>query len=392
MINRVTLRRFKRFDDVVFDIPGHLVVAGPNNMGKTTLLQAIASWSFALQQWRGLNDPNKHGGAYTKCPVTRQVFAAVPLRSFDLLWRERAYVKKGGAIEIEIRHSDGWSLCMELMADSTEQIYVRPRKDTKREDLDACTLTTVHVPPMTGLSTDETVYKPEKIEQLLGLGKPGDVLRNLLVLANRDQAAWEALQASIGELFGYVLDPPDESGADIVAEYRECDGGKAFDIASAGSGFQQVLMLLTFLYTREGSVLLLDEPDAHLHVILQDAIYAKLRQVASARRSQLIIATHSERIIDSVEPRELCVLMLEPRMLATTQERTNLIRGLSVLSNTDIMVADQAPGVLYVEGYTDVALLRVWARTLDHPSRRPAWAQAVLACHRLGEPTDAAKA
>ena len=39
------------------------------------------------------------------------------------------------------------------------------------------------------------------------------------------------------------------------------------DIASAGSGFQQVLMLLAFLNTRTGSpCCLLDEPDAHLHM------------------------------------------------------------------------------------------------------------------------------
>ena len=37
-------------------------------------------------------------------------------------------------------------------------------------------------------------------------------------------------------------------------------------------------MLLTMLNTRPGAVLLLDEPDAHLHVILQDAIYGELRR------------------------------------------------------------------------------------------------------------------
>ena len=42
MITKVVIRRFKRFDEVTFDIPGHIVLAGPNNTGKTTLLQAIA--------------------------------------------------------------------------------------------------------------------------------------------------------------------------------------------------------------------------------------------------------------------------------------------------------------------------------------------------------------
>jgi predicted ATP-dependent endonuclease of OLD family len=51
MIRKVTLRRFKRFEEVVFDIPGHIVLAGPNNTGKTTLLQAVAGWALALNCW-----------------------------------------------------------------------------------------------------------------------------------------------------------------------------------------------------------------------------------------------------------------------------------------------------------------------------------------------------
>ena len=43
MIRVVRIRGFKRFDDVEFRLPGHVVLAGPNNTGKTTVLQAIAS-------------------------------------------------------------------------------------------------------------------------------------------------------------------------------------------------------------------------------------------------------------------------------------------------------------------------------------------------------------
>jgi hypothetical protein len=128
-------------------------------------------------------------------------------------------------------------------------------------------------------------------------------------------------------------------------------------------------MLLTFLNTRPASVLLLDEPDAHLHIILQDAIYGELREVASKQESQLIIATHSEVIINSVEPRELCALLDRPQMLADTEERNLLIESLSVLSHTDILQALAAPGILYLDDYTDLEILRAWAAVLDHPAR-----------------------
>ena len=366
MIHRVGLRRFKRFGDVEFVLPGHVVLAGPNNTGKTTVLQAIAAWSLAFNRWRELNDFQRHRGYYAKAPIARQAFSAVPLRTFDLLWRERDYT---GSLEIEIQNAvAGWTVAMEMIADSTEQIYVRPLPTATPDVVRSAKLTTAFVPAMSGLGTEEPLYQRPKVDQLLGQAKPGDVLRNLLVEAAGSDPAWAGLQESIRRLFGFELAPPNATGPHILAEYRERPGGPALDIASAGSGFQQVLMLLAFLRTRPGAVLLLDEPDAHLHVILQDAIYGELRAVAAQLRSQLIIATHSEVIINGAEPRELCVLFDGPRMLATTEEQARVILSLKVLSQTDMMLALNAPGVLYLENYTDRDILREWARVLRHPA------------------------
>jgi hypothetical protein len=253
-----------------------------------------------------------------------------------------------------------------LIPDSTEQIYVRPKSNAEPATVREASLMAVYVPPMTGISTDEPVYQRPKQDQLLGQGKPGDVIRNLMVQAHQSPA-WNSLQDSIRRLFACEVLAPDASGADIIAEYRSLPEGSRLDIASAGSGFQQVLMLLTFLHTRPASVLLLDEPDAHLHIILQDAIYRELRSVAASQNSQLIIATHSEVIINSVDPPELCMVLGTPRILADAVERTRLARSLAVLSHTDIMQALQAPGVLYVEDYTDLEILLEWAKILKHP-------------------------
>ena len=176
MIHTVRIKGFKRFEDVEFRLPGHVVLAGPNNMGKTTVLQAIASWSLALRRWREFNDFNPRR-AYTRVPIARQAFTAVPLRSFDLLWTDRRYGRS--TIEIELRHNAGWSVTMELLGDSTEQIYVRPKIGTDKDTLLKLELPVVFVPPMTGLGIEEPVFRSPKIEQLLGLGRPGEVLRNL---------------------------------------------------------------------------------------------------------------------------------------------------------------------------------------------------------------------
>jgi hypothetical protein len=362
ILKRVIVRNFKRFDEMTFDLPGHTVIAGPNNMGKTTLLQAIAAWDVTFRVWKNLNNFHRRGGSYQYAPIARQAFSAVPLRQFDLLWNEKLTDRP---IEIRLEFDRGRPLAMEIWHDTTEQIKVHPSATVEPGDARSLDLSTVFVPPMTGLAREEPLYaRDETVDNLLAQARPGEVLRNLLVKAHQS-AAWDTLQSAIRRLFNYELVPP-VVGANIIAEYQRPGAKTPYDIASAGSGFQQVLMLLTFLHTRPGSILLLDEPDAHLHVILQDAIYGELRSVAAATGSQLIIATHSEVIIESVDPRELCLMYGKPRLLSTTQERAQLIQSLGILSHTDIMLAESAPGVLYVDDYTDMDVLRAWARVLNH--------------------------
>ena len=379
-INKATIRNFKCFKEETFLLDDNIVIAGPNNCGKTTLLQAIATWSLALERWCELNDYQRHRGAYSKAPISRQAFYSVPLRAFDLLWNERVL---DNGIEIELT-CDNTAIPVEVLADSSEQAYVRPSNSI---EVGALIWNVnnfpkpVFVPPMTGLSTEEPVYQQPKINQLLGQGKPGDVLRNLLVETHNNQNAWERLTKSIHNMFGYKLLPPNTDGPNIIAEYQHNKTNARFDIASAGSGFLQVLMLMTFLNSRPGTVLLLDEPDAHLHVILQDGIYTELRAAAKANGSQLIIATHSEVVINAVDPRELCALVGAPKKLIEDTEKSSLLRSLSALSNMDIVLALEKKNILYVEGHTDLSMLQAWAKILDHRIKdflaRPFWKPTV---------------
>ena len=103
-------------------------------------------------------------------------------------------------------------------------------------------------------------------------------------------------------------------------------------------------------------------------MILQDAIYGELRSVAARTGSQLIVATQSEVIINAVDARELCVLLDRPVMVADDAQRATLVESLRVLSNEDIMRALQAPGVLYLEGHTDLEILRAFSKVLAHPA------------------------
>lgn len=275
--------------------------------------------------------------------------------------------------------------------DSSEQVYVRPSKDVASEVLKEARDSdqVFFVPSVSGLGIDEPVYQRPKINQLLGQGKSGDVLRNLLAEISNNQDAWDQLTRLIEDMFGYELLPPDDTGAHILAEYRHSSDGIRLDINSAGSGFLQVLLLLIFLIQRKGSVLLLDGPDAHLHVILQDTIYGQLKKIARESNSQLIIATHSDVVINAVEPRDLLAMLGRPKKLASDDDKSSLIRSLSILSNTDILLAQEKKRILYLERRTDLNILMEWALIPKHSLadflQRPFWKPVVFETRSRGK-------
>lgn len=400
MIHTVRVKYFKIFKDETFDISGTVVLAGPNNSGKSTVLQAIAVWNLARQKWMATRIPES--GARPKkiiakkragVPILRKEFTAIPLREMNLLWTNRftSFLKheteglykpgKPRHVEIELIGSDlqgEWKLAFEFTYGGTELVYVKPSAYALDDPVvfdKVRDVRIVHVPPFSGIGAEEMILTPPAQDYIIGQNKPGDVLRNQLVeVYEKDHNKWNILCEDMEEIFGVELQPPKhESLPFIVCEYRDRSGvGRnlvRLDISSAGSGFLQVLMLFGFLYARPASVLLLDEPDAHLHVILQKQIFEKLKKISVSEQCQLLIATHSEVLVDGTAPEWILSFFKKPHRLISETDRDRVREALKRLTNMDILSAEISKGILYVEGETDLNLLREWAIVLNHKTK-----------------------
>ena len=91
--------------------------------------------------------------------------------------------------------------------------------------------------------------------------------------------------------------------------YRQARVKEPLDIALAGRGFQQMLLIFAYLYSHRRSVLLIDEPDAHLEILRQKQVYVLLREIAAENESQVILVTHSEVIIEEALDHNLTLLL-----------------------------------------------------------------------------------
>ena len=373
-LHYLAIRNFKGFGDrthIHLDHPAVLV--GPNNCGKTTALQAIALWSQAVQTWfhrKGKAPPRERKAT----GLNRLAIVAVPARSARDYWHKMA-VRAGPRnipLEITLGVLHGNRVCpvtMRFRCFGDETVYCTPDEATLQEPEAIETAANLNVRllyPMSGIETEEPIIQPGRIDVLLGQGQTAQVLRNLCLVVHRDNgAAWSRIKALMNRLFAVELDDPTETGRGAIdLFYGQPGTRRPVDIALAGRGFQQMLLLLAYLGSHPRSALLIDEPDAHLEILRQRQAYMLLRDEAARNDSQVVLVTHSEVILGEALDRNLTLLHGgRAHELASKSEIRNSLRHYGA---EHYIRARQRGYVLYVEGSTDLAVLRALATALGH--------------------------
>ena len=160
---------------------------------------------------------------------------------------------------------------------------------------------------------------------------------------------WKRIVALMRRLFGVVLQDPKETprGA-IEVHYTQPGVRDALDVSSSGRGFQQMLLIFSYLYSHKRSVLLIDEPDAHLEILRQKQVYVLLRDIASENQSQVVMVTHSEVISDEALDKNL-TLLIESKA-GNLARKTEISSSLRHFGAEHYVKARERGYVFYVEG------------------------------------------
>ena len=377
MLTQIAIRRFKRFDSVVIELSNPVIFIGPNNSGKTSALQALALWALGVRKWserRGKGSATKRTGV----SINRREIINIPLLNSYALWRSLQVRRGNTPIRIEIvvsgtaQNGELWSLGLEFESVDPDNIRCRPIEtsgDTAppKVPTGAKEVLVAFLPPMSGLIAQEDLLQPGSIDRRIGEGRTADVLRNLCYKVYTDSLEnWALLSQQMKLLFGAKLLPPDydpETGT-ISQEYEE--DGTRFNLLASGQGFRQTLLLLAYLYNNPGAVLLLDEPDAHLEILRQRQIYQVLSEIGHRLNCQVIIATHSEVILNEAAGRDYVIAFVgRPHPISKAAE---IRKALAEYGFEHYAQAEQTGWVLYLEGSTDSAILRALAGKLNHPA------------------------
>ena len=373
---------FKRFGEsqrIKLDHPSVLI--GPNNSGKTTALQAIALWSQAVKTWyesKGKAPPAQR----TSTSLNRLNIVAVPVRRTRLFWHNATVrtdrTPKAFHISLGLLYEGAvQAVTMTFTYTQDELVYCTPDEATIGNGKliqAAANLNVGLLYPMSGLETEEPVLQPGRIDVLLGQGQTAQVLRNLCLMVYRQSPDdWHSIVQWISRLFEVELQTPEEDVArgSVGLVYQQTGSRTPFDLELAGRGMQQMLLILAYLFAHRRSVLLIDEPDAHLESLRQKQVYALLTEIADQAESQVILATHSEVVLDEAfdtndtDAHNLTFLLGGASVELPTD--SSVRKALAYFGADHYVRARQTGYVLYVEGRTDIEILKALARKLKHP-------------------------
>ena len=96
----------------------------------------------------------------------------------------------------------------------------------------------------------------------------------------------------------YRLNPISGSEKDYEFLVQKYKGGPEVRLTDVGFGVSQVLPVLVLCYyVPEGSILILEQPEAHLHPKVQSDLADLLVEVIKERQLQIILESHSEHLL-----------------------------------------------------------------------------------------------
>jgi len=369
-VERLRVKNLKGLLDLEVEFDKFNVLVGSNNCGKSTILQAI-DLSFRLMQYH----VEFQRSVLAKPRAGRRVVdEMLPVADPKDFWFERR-IRVGNEripVTIGVDLKGGLQFTFEirrLWGGTNSRMIQFPQGLEEELMRDILARRPALIPASVGVVTREEYRTPARLELLSMTGHHTEVLRNYLVeLSTQDPERFRRLQDDLRRLFdGTIQKVNFDSKSDQYISVRYREGGAEHDIFSAGGGFLQVLQILTYLLLQRPGIVLLDEPDAHLHSSMQMLVVDLLQGLSNTQGVQVILATHSKEIINYVDPSHILPISRDLRNARSLERHASvlpILQDLGAIDNADLAALVVSSRCVFVEGKDDRKLLAHFAARL----------------------------
>lgn len=407
MIKELHVSNFKKFKNEKFEFSPNnsTILIGGNNSGKSSILQALAIWEFCKMYLEF--EKGKHAllssfkGAGIGIGV--EDFSPINIPALNYLWTN---LKSSSGYNLKIKCT--WDAENKVncflefgLALANDRLFVKATSTNLL--LEDKIPVIAYLPPFAGISDRESWVSVADRRRLVGRGLAGAVLRNTLIEMHNDywhqkaalkggrkriskkdnvdlknNSSIETLNRVLEEVFSCRIEPEHFNpsfhnyirvnflkGKLENGKFKKFPNFTKRDIMVEGSGFLQWLSVFTYVLKNDIDILLLDEPDAHLHTSLQIDLLQKLISISKELKKQIFITSHSAELIKNTPSKYIYKLAPNKKgYLSSDIDKIGVLAGLGTEYSPKINTLQKTKRMLIVENESDVNFLKIFAEKL----------------------------
>ncbi|CAJ97173.1 Hypothetical protein H16_B2391 [Cupriavidus necator H16] len=342
------------------------VLVGGNNSGKSSLLQAIHFAVTVLQSARLSADGGKPMNTlgfdqfiYKPTGDLIQLNHGTPITSKTGPEFTFTYTDAGAAehLEFQLKLRRGKNANIAITFEDESTFFIRAANRSQPFS--------VFVPGLAGVPLREELRTPSVVANGIAQGDSNIYLRNVLYRICKDDAKLMRFHEVIASVFpGLTISTAFDPEAHLYIDISVHLDGRTVPLEMVGTGALQAIQLVAYVTAYDPALLLLDEPDAHLHPSNQKLLALTLQKIAEAGSTKVILATHSRHMFDALARDEATqIIWLKDGGKQEGAERNNLsvLLDLGALDSFELVHAGQKRIVVLTED-TKVARLEIFLR------------------------------
>ena len=303
MIKKIELKKFKKVSDFVTDLGSINVIVGANNAGKSSVLQGIHFTIMAevvrRQQGRNINTIPQDWLLYLPCSDFIELRNDTPYTNYSgdtselILWEDSD--EENITEPVIIKLSKGRNFRNISVDSSGGAIKFRNILFSRSN------LFSAYSPGLSGISLNEKYVAPAVLMNAAASGEANLYLRNILYQIKQNDKLGE-LNTYIGAIFrDCSISVSYDSASEIYISVFVNLDGHSTPLELCGTGMLQVIQIMAYTLYFNPKLLLLDEPDEHLHPDNQILLCNAIRTLVEHSDLQVIMTTHSRHMIAEME-------------------------------------------------------------------------------------------
>lgn len=400
-LKEIYIDNFKTLRKVRIHFDNQLnVFTGTNNAGKTTVLEAIALWSECFRNLvvkakkadpnNGIRQGDYRIGTKNGNYIDHRSISSVRTSKYEDIFYEMN-TKNKIVIIVKVVDAD-FELSIPIKINSANGgNYLIALENHDRFDFATFNLKlnlptpfiSIYASPVAALVTDEIYVTPPQINQQILSRKSFLVLRNRIAKI-KSSLSYQSFENDVSYVLFSGLQPVKfdiigDINKDVKVNVNVFFGSRssAKDISLLGSGTLQVIELMLAIYEERSdlNLIMLDEPDSHIHRDIQKRLIEVLTR--NSLRAQVFLTTHNESLIRATNPKNIfhinnsgdgvSEILFKPISYGDVETlkvgiqpsgKSKVIRALGNTDSLDVLDCIEARKVIFVEGEDDALFLR----------------------------------